>query len=166
MKTLEYRTVDKSGWQRGPWDDEPDKKQWQDKATGLPCLVVRGGGGALCGYVGVGEGHPYYRQDYDQLYTQLDDVHGGLTFADSCANTDDESRHICHKPEQGEPDHVWWFGFDCSQGGDVRPADNRLEGPSSWGESYKTLAYVERQVTNLARQLAAIVALPEARAEQ
>lgn len=24
---MEYRTIDKSDWTRGPWDDEPDKKQ-------------------------------------------------------------------------------------------------------------------------------------------
>jgi hypothetical protein len=38
MDTIEYRTIDKSQWGPGPWQDEPDKKQWQDEATGLPCL--------------------------------------------------------------------------------------------------------------------------------
>ena len=41
METKEYRFVDKSDWDRGPWDDEPDKVQWQDVATGLPCIAVR-----------------------------------------------------------------------------------------------------------------------------
>lgn len=36
METLEYRTKDKSTWGDGPWQQEPDKKQWQDAATGLP----------------------------------------------------------------------------------------------------------------------------------
>src|SRR5581483_7299765 len=105
--------VDKSIWPRGEWDDEPDKKQWQDKETGLPCLIVRGGGGALCGYVGVSEGHPFFGKDYGDIDDNLD-CHGGITFADFCAHTNDESRHICHKPDPGEPDRVWWLGFDCS----------------------------------------------------
>lgn len=82
MKTIEYRTRDKSGWGMGPWHSEPDKKQWQDEETGLPCLIVRGPVGALCGYVGVPAAHPYHGKDYNDVAV---DVHGGLTFADFCA---------------------------------------------------------------------------------
>lgn len=78
MEALEYRTVDKSNWGNGPWQNEPDKCQWRDEATGLPCLIVRGPSGALCGYVGVSEGHPAFGKDYDSVAA---DVHGGLTFA-------------------------------------------------------------------------------------
>jgi hypothetical protein len=156
METIEYRTVDKSKWGPGPWDGEPDKRQWQDKATGLPCLIVRNPGGALCGYVGLSEGHPLYGKDESDCPHDID-VHGGLTFADFCADTNDESRHVCHKPSPEEPDHVWWLGFDCSHSGDVRPADHCVRGigygPSSLGESYKTIGYVTRQVESLARQL-------------
>lgn len=60
METREYRTVDKSAWGPGPWQDEPDKRQWQDEATGLPCLIVRNPAGALCGYVGVSKEHPAF----------------------------------------------------------------------------------------------------------
>lgn len=60
METIEYRTVDKSKWGDGPWQDEPDKKQWRDPETGLPCLIVRGPGGALCGYVGVPANSPAF----------------------------------------------------------------------------------------------------------
>lgn len=157
MQTLEYRTVDKTKWPRGEWDEEPDKRQWTDEATGLPCLIVRGPGGALCGYVGLAEGHPYHSKDYLQIEADIE-VHGGLTFADFCADTKDESRHVCHKPEPGEPDHVWWLGFDCSHSGDIRPGDLNPHwcGPSSWGESYRCFAYVQRQVTKLAAQLAAV----------
>ncbi len=163
MKTLEYRTVDKSSWPRGQWDTEPDKKQWKDEATGLPCLIVRGGGGALCGYVGVGPDHPLYEKDESFAYSLCDiDVHGGLTFSDHCADTDDESRHVCHKPEPGEPDHVWWLGFDCSHCHDIRPKDlNKWwAGPSSGGESYKSIGYVELHVRRLASQLSAMAVSP------
>ena len=30
MQTIEYKTLDKSKWGDGPWQDEPDKKQWLD----------------------------------------------------------------------------------------------------------------------------------------
>lgn len=41
MQTKQWTTIDKSAWPRGAWDDEPDKVQWQDPATGLPCLIDR-----------------------------------------------------------------------------------------------------------------------------
>ena len=94
METKEWHTVpDKESWGEGPWIAEPDKMQWQDEATGLPCLVVRNNGGALCGYVGVGMRHPMFGQHYDEPEVS---VHGGLTFAGECANTKDESKGICH----------------------------------------------------------------------
>lgn len=59
MQYREWRFVDKSTWGPGPWADEPDKVQWQDETTGLPCMVRRGSPeiGVWCGYVGVAEGH-------------------------------------------------------------------------------------------------------------
>lgn len=95
---IEYRTVDKSEWPRGEWNDEPDKAQYVDAATGLDCLIVRGPGGALCGYVGVAEGHPFFGREYGQCALPEPcgepwcnhspgwrlDVHGGVTFTDYC----------------------------------------------------------------------------------
>lgn len=58
--------IDKSQWGDGPWQLEPDRKQWRDEATGLPCLIVRHPSmGQLCGYVGVYPGHPAYGLNYD-----------------------------------------------------------------------------------------------------
>lgn len=65
MKTIEYHTVDKSTWADGPWKNEHDKVQYTDPVTGMPCLIVRGPSGALCGYVGVNEGHPCYEKGYE-----------------------------------------------------------------------------------------------------
>lgn len=95
METIEYRTVDKSDWADGPWKNEPDKRQWQDPETGLPCLIVRGPAGALCGYVGVPKGHPWHGMGYsgngewgsperEKSPEAVVDVHGGLTFAGGC----------------------------------------------------------------------------------
>ena len=161
METKEYRTFDKSVWGDGPWLTEPDKMQWQDEATGLPCLIVRNTRvtGALCGYVGVAEGHPDFEKGYDNVEVE---VHGGLTFAAFCTQSDDEGSHICHKPSPGEPDHVWWLGFDCSHSGDIAPAmEARYRksplGPTmygaGWEETYKGFGYVKAEVTRLAAQI-------------
>ena len=34
MEHKTWATVDKSAWGDGPWQDEPDKEQWPDEATG------------------------------------------------------------------------------------------------------------------------------------
>jgi hypothetical protein len=154
MQTIEYRTIDKSDWPRGPWDCEPDKRQWVDEKTGLPCLIVRAGHelGHLCGYVGVPRGHPFYEADYDSLPVE---VHGGLTFASRCSHGA-EDRSICHKVEPGEPDDVWWLGFDCAHLGDISPGMERFRLRGYGGDTYKNIDYVTREVQNLARQLASI----------
>lgn len=65
MKTREWRWDKiKPSWGPGPWEEEPDKRQWTDPATGLPCLIVRNRLGGLCGYVGVPPSHPWYGRDY------------------------------------------------------------------------------------------------------
>lgn len=155
MQTIEYRTIDKSGWGSGPWSDEPDKRQWRDEATGLPCLIVRAGRdlGHLCGYVGVPAGHPAHGKDYDHLDVE---VHGGLTFASACSHGA-EDRAICHKVEPGEPDDVWWLGFDCAHIGDVSPAMGRYQKHRNWDESYKDFDFVVREVQRLAEQLSKMV---------
>lgn len=178
MERIEYRgAIDKSDWAiRGEWDNEPDKVQWQDEATGLPCLIVRGPAGALCGYVGVPEGHPLHGVGYSECPKGCGEdhcshspestinAHGGLTFADSCNPKAKEDRGICHKPAPGEPDHVWWFGFDCAHAGDFCPmfegryyTKSTLGMPTGWGTvvEYRNIAYVTEQCRGLAQQLAA-----------
>lgn len=156
MKTIEYNTIDKSTWGQGPWMSEPDKKQFVDAATGLPCLAVRHtDSGHWCGYVGVPEGHPFFKVEYDEVRAidgEWIEVHGGLTFASMCQPGEDESRGVCHLPGAGEPDHVWWLGFDCAHSGDRSPAH---KSSFNFGEdTYKTLRYVEIECRALARQLA------------
>lgn len=53
--------IDRTGWPSGPWDDEPDRVEWRDEATGLPCLALRNDMfGSWCGYVAVPPGHPVH----------------------------------------------------------------------------------------------------------
>ena len=159
MDVREYRTIDKSKWDQGPWLDEPDKVQWPDEATGFPCLIVRGPHGAWCGYVGISESHRHYGKGYGDVDVR---VHGGLTYSDKCQPSDAEDRGICHVPGPGEPDHVWWFGFDCAHAGDLAPAYDWLYSkgqphPCPWNDSgydeYRDMAYVKGQVRELASQL-------------
>jgi hypothetical protein len=172
MKTLEYRYIDKSTWGAGAWNDEPDKVQWLDTETGLPCLIVRHcRHGQLCGYVGVPGTHPYFGRSYNAVDV---DVHGGLTFADRC-QPGDENRAICHVVEPGEDDAVWWLGFDCHHAGDLAPGTEALLreivperhaamrelgaalldelGGYQWRDVYRDIGYVREQVLALARQL-------------
>ncbi len=137
-----WNDLDKSKYPAGPWMDEPDKAQWVDAETGLDCLIVRANGlGHLCGYVGLPESHPLFGKDYKVPDAS---VHGGLTFADKCH----EGGRICHVPEPGRPEHVWWFGFDCAHLGDVSPT-YRLHSH----DTYRDFQYVKEECESLARQL-------------
>jgi hypothetical protein len=96
--------------------------------------------------------HPLHGKGYDDANL---DAHGGLTFAAACAGT------ICHVPEPGEPDELWWFGFDCSHAFDVSPglrlalAEVMPDRPA-WlpGETYRDLAFVRAETEGLAAQIA------------
>ena len=135
--------IDKSAWGAGPWQDEPDRAEWRH--DGLPCLALRNErSGNWCGYVGVPPEHPLHGKSYSELNV---DVHGGLTYANAC------SGHICHVPEPGEPDHVWWFGFDCHHARDLAPGVP-LKFRFDFGDSvYRTLEYVTNETNCLASQL-------------
>ena len=153
MKTIEYRDVlDRSEWPPGPWDGEPDKRQWETDA-GLPGLAVRNSLGGLCGYVGVPLGHPFHRVDADDAQTRgALDCHGGLTHSGSCMESYPEAEGVCHTPDPGEPDDVWWFGFDCVHMGDLAPAETNYTRYASTA-TYRTIDYVAAEVESLARQL-------------
>lgn len=148
-------TEDKATWGKGEWLTEPDRKEWKDPATGFPCLANRNmGSGAWCGYVAVPPGHPAHGKDYDDVDAR---AHGGLTYANKC------SGHICHVAEPGEPDDVWWLGFDCAHYQDYIPAMRARDAARGWGDrggddTYRTLSYVERECAELAKQLAEMTA--------
>lgn len=159
MKTWTFR--DRTGWPAGPWDDEPDKAQWTDEATGLVCLIRRGQSGSLCGYVGVGPAHPFHGKAYNECVVGCGEdycdhgvgwAHGGLTYSGPCQEGEPE-HGICHVPEDGSTDAQWWFGFDCAHGGDLCPmwdqAVRALLGPAV----YRDMAYVQGECAALAGQL-------------
>lgn len=158
---------DKKNWAPGPWQDEPDSKEWTDEDTGFKCAIRRGPVGAWCGYVGVPTDHPAFGLSYNgpEGIWDLDDntkwwrkhvnrlpdywiydinVHGGLTYA---------------KEGKDSKDRTYWFGFDCAHAGDICPKlDAIIERPPpySHGDVYRDIDYVTEQVKSLAKQLAAI----------
>jgi hypothetical protein len=153
METKEWIFHDKTAWGPGPWQDEPDKVQWEDPETKRPCLAVRNvhGSGGWCGYVAVLPGEPSYGKNDLDL-----EVHGGLTFSSFCAE-DNKEHGICHIPGPGEPDKVWWLGFDCGHYGDLSPAmaarDKELGINPVAEEVYRDLEYLKEQCHELAKQL-------------
>lgn len=150
----------KREWPEGPWQSEPDREDF--RAHGLACFVQRNFHGACCGYVGLPPGHPKHGANYSE-FGDLE-VHGGVTYAAEC------SGHLCHIPEPGEPDAVWWIGFDCGHMFDVQPAFikllERMEIPGLtkelgakigfFGGTYRDFAYARSETEKLAAQLAAI----------
>lgn len=156
MKELSYTTIDKSTWPDGPWQGEPDKMQFADEATGYPCLIKRNAVGALCGYVGVAEGHPAFMKDYDHELVIGLEVHGGLTYSDLGQHMDMPSKGICHLPEEGEPDTVWWLGFDCAHAWDYAPGWTSSIGRElDLGDdtAYRDVPFVRAECAKLAAQL-------------
>lgn len=136
--------VSRMNWPPGPWHHEPDRVEWRH--LGLPCLVVRSGStGGLCGYVGVTRGHPWFGVDFADLEIR---THGGLTYSSFCSGP------ICHVPQPGEADEVWWVGFDTSHLGDETPRDATFNSRMCWPRRgvYRDLAYVRAEVERLAEQ--------------
>ena len=149
METIEYKTIDKSNWPSGPWDNEPDKIQFEDDDTKFPCLIVRSNSGALCGYVGVKLGHPLYGVYYNNIKEEIV-VHGGLSYSDFCDSDGDESRSICHVNDSDDS-RIWWLGFDCARFQDWIPRFARSL--HSYSASYKDIDYLKSELKNLASQL-------------
>jgi hypothetical protein len=148
--------VDEHRYGPGPWVGEPDRLEWRYR--GLPCLMVRNiEVGNWCGYVAVPPGHAWHGRDRDALDV---DAHGGLTYADGCCG------HICHVPQPGEPDDVWWLGFDCAHAYDVMPKVRAtmpaltLQAEAELGYAYRDVAYVRAECERLADQVLAAAGTP------
>jgi hypothetical protein len=161
------RTVDRTGWPNGPWDDEPDRVDFKTEA-GFPAIALRSSSGYWCGYVAAPPGHPAHPDSGDDVDIA---VHGTVTYGGKC------SGDVCHVPEPGEPDDVYWIGFDFAHSGDARPSkrdwDDHPWSPDGrtqyWGPNarycradevrgvYRDIAYVRAECEKVGQQLAAMV---------
>lgn len=131
-------------WGDGPWATEPNRVEWYH--AGLPCLVQRHViMGHWCGYVAVPPGHPWHSVHPDEVHAG---VQGGFTYSGPC------SRVICHVPRRGEPDNVWWLGFDFAHADDIVPGLAHM-GVGQWPEAvYRTVHYVMSEARHVADQAA------------
>lgn len=122
-------TIDRTGWPSGPWDDEPDREQWE--AHGVTCLALRDPRlGFWCGYIAVLAGHPWH----------------GLT-ALWVPHPDAEWTGVpSERRDVGSAD-AWFIGFDCNHLMDATPVGGRNE----LGATYCTLATVRAQCESLAK---------------
>ena len=108
----------------GEWSGEPDLLEFE--VYGFKCQAKRHDDlGHLCGYITVGEDHPWHALTYDEVDA---DVHGNLTFSN-------EGR----------------FGFDCAHAGDLVPKMYHLK-TADFGETYKGMGYVVGELIKLAKQ--------------
>lgn len=154
MKTSRLSDCDlgRKRWGSGPWDNEPDRVEWA--RSGRPCILLRQHiSGHWCGYVAVDPGHPCHGKGCDDRAMADLVVHGSITYARGCAG------HVCHVAKPGEPDDVWWLGFDCAHYGDFSPGRSRFGWQMPHGlHRYKTLAYAKSETERLADQLIGMVA--------
>ena len=126
-----------------PWETEGDGPNFFHR-HGYQCCTLRVPPiGALCGYVKIPQGHPWFNRGYSEI--ESCEVHGGLTYSG-------RSPLII----QGVVTD-WWIGFDCSHAGDLCPeiAKLRVTGPPPFSETYRDLAYVTAECDKLAAQAAA-----------
>lgn len=125
------------------WLTEPARVEFVH--AGLSCLIRRASHGALCGYVAVPPGHPLHGKAAHAVDL---DAHGTVNYAAPCGG------EVCHVPQPGEPDDVWWFGFDCAHvGRDYVPLFAQLYGGSFADGIYRNMEYVRGEVEDLAEQL-------------
>lgn len=161
----------------GPWDTEPDTKNFE--VEGLPCVMSRGPSGHWCGYVGIPEGHRLYGKDYtatvkvppEILERPIDVDKVGVINVFCAGLSDSEAMKDGYidivlafdvhggltwardEPAGGvdHPDGYWWFGFDCAHVGDLSP---KYDTPDEH-HVYRDAEYVEGECASLARQLVA-----------
>jgi hypothetical protein len=137
--TKKGRDYNKSGWGTGPWNNEPDRKDFTHE--GYACFLLRNNVGVWCGYVGVPSSHPLYGVTHNDVDVE---VHGGLTYSNKCDG------HVCHDPEPDMPDDVWWFGFDTAHYRDYIPGNSFFRDSD---QIYRDITYVEEEIRSLASQL-------------
>ena len=146
MDKMEWQDhPERSKFKPGPWLNEPDRIQWRDDATGLPCLMNRKG--VWCGYVGVDKTSPLYEKSCSDIGGEFE-VHGGLSYSDLAK----AGGLICCGLE-GEDDELWWLGFDCGHYMDYRSVVSDLPVFSREDGIYRDVVYVHGEVTNLAKQI-------------
>jgi hypothetical protein len=204
--------MDRTNWPVGPWDAEGDREEWRAFGLpclavrnhfGSWCGYAAVADKHPLYQLGINDESPLLEALLERLLnspmreTELTfqrmieglfggalrpspgtvlDAHGGVTYAGPCNGP------ICHVPQPGESDEVWWFGFDTGHAGDFSPGlyalthslaarrklrelfnddspeerlfpDGHTEINGQLMDTYRTLAYVKVEVERLAAQL-------------
>lgn len=173
-------TVDKTKWQRGPWDTEADQKQW-DTPEGFHAIMLRTTQiGTLCGYIGVPPGHRWHGKSYRDLLvpTELQlrqkvDIDRRNIFGTFMAMIDGTeigdpmpldmivrvhgglTFSNGFRIERGGRKDWWYFGFDTAHCDDLTPGMTQYEwARASTSGVYRTEEYVTSEIEFLSRQMA------------
>lgn len=137
--------IDKSRWPAGPWHNEPDRLQWIDPASSLPCLMIRVRySGNWCGYVGLNEAHPCWNEFYTNINVE---AYGDLTYS---GWADNDEQGIRFSLDEGDENNYWIIGFDCNHSFDFAPGEIFIHGNP---KDYMCMIDVADEVTKLAAQL-------------
>ena len=149
----------------GPWDQEDDKYEWINEATGYPCIIVRNQMHAFCGYVGIPKNHALAGKSYSEIEDAGIDVHGGVTYSG------EGGVRISIDPSFGfDPDSIYWVGFDCLHAFDLVPSMQAMmkrhlpafkPEDKLYKDVYRTAEYTMEQTDSLAVQLYAQSVQPE-----
>ena len=123
--------IDKSTWGPGPWQDEPDRVEWE--YAGFRCLVKRHPRfGNFCGYIALPAQHPWRTEN------SAPRCHGGITFNGGPLEENDVN---------------YWVGFDAAHLDDFSPGSAARGGYTiREHETYRTLDYMKQGCVELAAQ--------------
>ena len=138
------RYVDRTGWDHGPWDREPDAEFWRE-GDYYGFALRNPERGTWCGYAAVPPGHPQWGASADATGLQGPREY---TFA---GRASDLPEHF--NLGQGAEGY-WAFGFHCAYGHDDWP------GVRQFGDfprllKYRKLSYVKGLVQETIAQLRA-----------
>lgn len=160
-------------WGDGKWNNEPDRGQWLDPVTGLPCLFLRVPDmGHLCGYVGVDHTHPLYGmlnsdEAFDPDYVL--DCWGGVTWTSMEDKLEGDAPvrfRFAFNNETADRRPFYLIGFDCAHYMDLVPGMEmyskrynlpRLEFPGEPRNEYRDVNFVMHECTKLALTLSTYV---------
>lgn len=154
-----------------PWLNEPDDLAFE--ASGLQCKIRRNGLKALCGYVGVPQGHPLYGKHYSddvipppgllERPVDIDKVGAINVLIHGLRKPEDEGYSLAilidvhggltFSGRMEDDQSLWWFGFDCSHAGDLVPG-MQLDSLFNTEVVYRDINYVTAECESLAKQLA------------
>lgn len=139
---LIHNIFDKATWS-GCWQDEPDVKQWTDRETGLPCLIVRGDDGALFGYVGVDRASASYGVTLGAKTLDYALFGDGIKFAGRFTpEPTTTAKCVDDRPDAGE--HIWWFGFSYDSRPTVADKDNIVGLPAAEAECLEMACWLSQ----------------------